>query len=109
MGEKCILWEKKGEIDKIMKKEKRKKVWVGLGLAVAMLLVAGGFFYVDSLAYKVCRVEAGVEVSATDFMKDGDADAFFMEDSEPFDIKKPGEYQVKVKSGYFPHFCTLII
>lgn len=78
-------------------------------LALALLGAGGGYFYVSSLAYKVCRVEAGVPVAASDFLKKPDEAAVFAESSEPFDITKPGEYQVKVKSGLFTHKCRLII
>lgn len=79
-------------------------------LALLILGVAGGgYAYVSSLAYKVCRVEAGVEVSASDFLKKSDETAFFAEGGDSFDIAKPGEYHVRVKSGLFTHRCTLII
>lgn len=97
------------------RRRKRRKREGGHGAAlflVLMLLVlagAGGWFFVGSLAYKVCRVEAGVAVSPSDFLKNGDAEAVFTEDSQPFDIRVPGEYQIKVKSGFFTHNCTLII
>lgn len=78
-------------------------------LALALLGAGGGYFYVSSLAYKVCRVEAGVEVTASDFLKKPDESAVFAEGSDPFDIAEPGEYQVKVKSGFFTHKCRLII
>ncbi len=84
--------------------------WVAvLLLALALLGAGGGYFYVSSLAYKVCRVEAGVEVTASDFLKKPDESAVFAEGSDPFDIAEPGEYQVKVKSGFFTHKCRLII
>lgn len=83
---------------------------IALGLlALLVAAAAGGYFYVDSLAYSVCRAQAGSTVAASDFMKNGDPTAAFTKDSEPFDTARPGEYQVKVKSGFFTHKCTLII
>lgn len=78
-------------------------------IPLIILLGAGGWFYFDSQAYKVCRVEAGVQVAPSDFLKQPDEEAFFAEGSQPFDITLPGEYLVKVKSGFFTHNCTLII
>lgn len=78
-------------------------------LMLFALFCVVGFLYVDGLAYKTVRVEAGVAVTAADFMKKRDADAVFAQDSEPFDIAEPGEYRVKVKSGLFTHTCTLVI
>jgi len=78
-------------------------------IPLVILLGAGGWFYFDSLAYKVCRVEAGVQVAPSDFLKQPDEEAYFADGSQPFDITQPGEYLVKVKSGFFTHNCTLII
>ena len=48
-------------------------------------------------------------VLPSDFLKTTDENAFFTEDSEPFDIHEPGEYRIEVKSGLFTHNCTLIL
>lgn len=77
--------------------------------AVLALFAVGGWIYVDGLAYKTVHVEAGIEVSASDLLKKADSGAVFTQDSQPFDIAVPGEYQVKVKSGLFTHSCRLII
>lgn len=73
------------------------------------VLAAGVYVYVNSLAYKRCRVEAGGEVTASDFIRKGDENACFTQDSEPFNVNEPGEYKVKVKSGLFTHRCTLVV
>lgn len=90
---------------------KKKRVFIAVVCALVVLIVAGtgGWLYVDSLAYHVCRVEAGVTVNASDFMKNAAEDAIFTEDSELPDITRPGEYHVRVKSGLFIHSCTLVI
>lgn len=80
-----------------------------IGLLLLLLVTGAAWFYVDSLAYKVCRVEAGVAVSPSDFMKNEDPEAYFTENSQPFSTLEPGEYLVKVKSGLFTHSCTLIV
>lgn len=93
------------------RRRKRKKAGIAalICLMLAVAAAAGGIYYISSLAYKVCRVEAGVSVSPSDFLKEPDDKAFFTQDSQPFDIAEPGEYKIKVKSGMFTHWCTLII
>ncbi|MCM1264551.1 MAG: hypothetical protein NC313_17710, partial [Butyrivibrio sp.] len=78
-------------------------------LILIAAVTAGSLYYINSLAYSVCRVEAGVEVSASDFMRNSDKNAFFTSNSQPFNISEPGEYNIKVKSGLFEHWCKLII
>ncbi len=80
-----------------------------LMVIIVIAVMAGAWFYIDSLAYKVCRVEAGVEVLPSDFLKKPNEDAYFTENSETFSIVMPGEYQVKIKNGLFTHSSTLII
>lgn len=93
------------------KKGKGKLVLV-IAIIVVLALIAAGvgaWYYIDGRVYRVCRVEAGVEVAPSDFLKQPGEDAVFAEGSQPFDITEPGEYHVKVKSGFFTHNCTLII
>ena len=93
------------------RKKKRKKRARFLMISILLLsgLLVGGCFYIDSLTYKVCYAEAGVEVQAQDFFKNPSPDAVFAENSPEFDIHVPGEYRVRVKSGLFSHECTLCI
>lgn len=95
---------------KTVRKKKKSKKFI-LCLILLLLTAAGvsAWFYIDSLAYKVCRVEAGVNVLPSNFMKDGNAEAFFTEESQEFDITVPGTYQIVVKSGWFTHKATLYI
>ncbi len=88
---------------------RKKIILAGVAFLLLIALAVGGWLYVDSLAYKLCRVEAGVLVTPSDFLKKQDENAFFTEDSQPFSITQPGRYQVKVKSGWFTHSCTLVI
>lgn len=87
-----------------------KKKWIIPACALmVMVLVAGIWIYGNSLAYKVCRVEAGVAVAPSDFLKTPNEKAAFTEKSEKFDVSVPGEYQVKIKNGLFTHSATLIV
>lgn len=91
------------------RKKSKNKIIAAVCVLCVILALASGWYYVDSLAYKVCHVEAGVPVKASDFMKNAAEDAVFTEDSEQFDIKQPGEYEIRVKSGLFTHKCMLVI
>lgn len=91
------------------RKHKRIRLTVLTFLIIIIAATAGGAYYINSLAYKVCRVEAGVPVSPSDFLKEPDENAFFTKDSQAFDVTEPGEYKIRVKSGIFVHWCTLII
>ncbi|MCM1193084.1 MAG: hypothetical protein NC123_13240 [Butyrivibrio sp.] len=94
----------------VRKRKRRRKVNLLLaGILLISGLLVGGCFYIDSLTYKVCYAEAGVEVQAGDFFKKPTPDAAFAEDSPAFDIHAPGEYKVRVRSGLFSHECTLCI
>lgn len=95
--------------EKKAKNKAKRMILAGVAFLLLITLAVGGWFYVDSLAYKLCRVEAGVSVTPSDFLKQPDENAFFTEESQSFSITEPGEYQIKVKSGWFTHSCTLII
>lgn len=92
----------------VMKKKKRMRKTVIFTLLLFVILGVGGLFYVDSLAYKVCRIEAGVEVKPSDFLKKPDESAVFTDDTQ-FDTTVPGEYKIKVHSGLFTLSSRLIV
>ena len=83
------------------KSNRRGMIFAGVAVLLLIALTVGGWLYVDSLAYKLCRVEAGVAVTPSDFLKKPDDSAFFTQDSQPFSTVEPGEYQLRVKSGWF--------
>ncbi|MDE5591264.1 MAG: hypothetical protein K2J60_19320 [Acetatifactor sp.] len=91
------------------RKQRRKMNLLLMGILLLSGLLVGGCFYIDSLTYRVCYAEAGVEVHAQDFFKNPAPDAVFTENGAEFDIHIPGEYQVNVRSGLFSHKCTLCI
>lgn len=78
-------------------------------LVVVIVGVVGFNIYESSVIYKVCRVEAGIEVTVEDFLKTPDENAAFTEDSDVIDPTVPGEYHLKIKKGAFTHACTLYI
>ena len=81
----------------VRNKKKSNKLILCLILLLFIAAGVGAWFYIDNLAYKVCRVEAGVNVLPSNFMKDGNAEAFFTEESQKFDITVPGTYKIVVK------------
>lgn len=101
--------EPKTEKNKVKRNKRKKIIIAGVAVLLLITLAVGGWLYVDSLAYKLCRVEAGVAVTPSDFLKKPDAEAFFTQASQPFSVTEPGEYHVEVKSGWFTHSCVLII
>lgn len=94
-------------------KTTHKKRWWILAAAIFCLLVAAGvwgvWFFENNSIYKVCRVEAGIEVGVNDFLKTTDANAVFTSESDPIDITVPGEYHLVIKKRFFEHPCTLYI
>lgn len=105
-----VVTQKEGIWEKIpfLKKEHLKRNLL-IGLVIVVVAFIGYWFYESSQVYKVCSVEAGVEVSATDFLKNENAKAFFTEGSDSIDITVPGEYHLLLKKGMFTHKCTLNI
>ena len=53
---------------------KRMKILV-ICLALLVVFSAASWLYVDGLAYKTVHVEAGIEVSASDILKQADSGA----------------------------------
>lgn len=93
------------------KKQRTNKLALVIGIIFAILVAIGVglFFYIDSLAYKRVRLEAGHTITGSDIMKKGDAKAFFTMDSDDLSITTPGSYKVVVKSGLFKHKSTIIV
>lgn len=91
------------------KKKKRKLRLIAVLVLIGVGLLLGGYLYINSLTYKTCYAEAGVEILPRDFFKKEDTEAVFTEKSQPIDIHMPGEYTVYVKSGLFTHKCKLVI
>ena len=88
-----------------------RKKWFLAG-GICLLLIAGVssfLLYENSKVYGECYVEAGVEVTAQDFLKDPEGWAYFTADSDEVDITQPGEYHMQIRTGYFTHKSTLYI
>lgn len=88
-----------------------RKKWFLAGGACLLLIagVSSFLLYENSKVYGECYVEAGVEVTAQDFLKSPDEQAYFTKDSDAVDITIPGEYHMKIQTGYFAHESTLYI
>lgn len=95
------------------KKRKRRRKFL-LGFLFFSVLVLGGcisgfILYQNSLAYKVCRVEAGGMVVPADFLKEPDEQAVFTANSDVINTFIPGEYYVEIKTGVFTTKSKLIV
>lgn len=78
-------------------------------LSLITLLFSIYLVFEDGKVYKECFVEAGVEVTVQDFLKNSDEYAVFVDASDTIDTAHPGEYHLKIKTGYFTHTSTLYI
>lgn len=88
-----------------------RKKWFLVG-GICLLLIAGVssfLLYENNKVYGECYVEAGVDVTAQDFLKNPEEQAYFTEDSDTVDITLPGEYHMAIKAGYLTHKSTLYI
>ena len=97
----------------IAKKRKKRRNFLLSFLFFSLLILAGGLagvvLYQNSLAYSVCRVEAGGKVIPSDFLKKVDDNAVFTDDSDVIDTTVPGEYYVEIKTGAFTTSSILIV
>lgn len=59
--------------------------------------------------YKSCYVEAGVAVTAKDFLKDESKDIVFSDGRTSIDTGHPGEYPVQLESKYFTYNSVLYV
>lgn len=89
--------------------KKKKYLLVGVGVVILALIIGILVYYENNLVYKICRVEAGVEVSLSDFLMKPNEKATFTDQSEKYDTRVPGEYHLKIKTGLFAHSSTLIV
>ncbi len=87
----------------------RRILIAGAVIAAALVLLSVFFLYENSLVYRECYAEAGVEVAAADFLKNSEKPAYFAEGGDAVDVFVPGEYHVKIQTGYFSHNSTLHI
>lgn len=104
---------KRNESGKPQEGKARRRKRLAAAAAGALALAAGAaalFFYsYHSRVYKRCVFEAGVDVTAEDFLKKPGRKIAFAKDSGEVDIHVPGDYPVKLKSGIFTYDCTATI
>ena len=109
---KAEIKEKRRQRELAKKRKKRRNFLLSF-LFFSLLILAGGIagvvLYQNSLAYKVCRVEAGGIVVPSDFLKKQDENAVFTANSDVIDTKIPGKYYVEVKTGSFTTSSVLIV
>lgn len=79
-----------------------------------LLLLFGGlcvFIYLaqNNTVYRECQVEAGVTVTAKDFLKDESRDIRFVNGESEISTSHPGEYEIFMESSYFTYKSTLCV
>lgn len=77
-------------------------IWIGIAAAVLL-------YSYNTRVYKRCVFEAGVHISAEDFLKKPGIEIDFAKDSKEVDTSVPGDYPVKLKSGFFTYKCTATV
>lgn len=92
------------------KLSKAKKWGIFLSFAVLLLgaAAAAGYYEYHRVCH-ICSREAGVAVSAADFLKNKDDRGYFTIDSDVIDESVPGEYHLLLKTDWFVHNCKLTI
>lgn len=103
----------KRRLRELEKKRKRRRNFLLGFLFFSVLVLAGGIcgfiLFQNSLAYKVCRVEAGGTVVPADFLKKADENAVFTANSDVINTEIPGEYYVEIKTGAYTTKSKLIV
>ena len=103
----------KRRLRELEKKRKRRRNFLLGFLFFSVLVLAGGIcgfiLFQNSLAYKVCRVEAGGTVVPADFLKKADVNAVFTANSDVINTEIPGEYYVEIKTGAYTTKSKLIV
>lgn len=102
----------KHKTEKVSNKKRRKRIVLIAGIAAAICL--GIILVVIAISssgrvYKRCVFEAGAKIEAQDFLKDKTKDIKFAKNSKKINNKVPGDYLVKLKSGYFTYRCKATI
>lgn len=92
-------------------KKSDKKRLFRISAILLILAVSAAIFllYENNKVYSECYVEAGVEVTVQDFLREADEQAYFAEGSDVINSAVPGEYHVKIKTGLLPHKSVLYI
>lgn len=81
-------------------------ILIGIVLLIGFLVF---FIIVYNQAYHSIFIECGADVAASEFIKSGDANATYVDASTDISKLEPGEYTIKVKSGYFTHKIKVTI
>ncbi len=99
------LWE----TVKVPEKKSYKKLLLipAIILAIALVSIITIFIYEKCFIYTLCRVEAGIDVAADDFLKK--ERVRFTDAGDEIDVTVPGEYNLIVNIGLFNSRCKLIV
>ena len=98
----------RGRFGVVAEMRRRTKVITGIA-AILAAAAAGLWFYEDNKIYSKCYVEAGTDVAVQDFLKNPAQGAAFCEGSDVIDVSVPGEYHVKIKTGWYTKKSVLYV
>lgn len=90
-------------------KDKKKIVSALILVGVIALSVIGVGISEYNRTYHERHIEAGVTIHAQDFLKNSEDRGYFTLDSEMVDKSIPGEYHLKLRTGWFVQDCRLIV
>ncbi len=87
-----------------------KKTIITISIFMFILLAATviGLQEYNSVVH-VIGVEAGAKVYARDFLKNEKDNGYFTIDSDMADTSVPGEYELRLRKGWFIHKCRLTV
>lgn len=94
--------------DRTVLKTKRRLLLASIPILVLVAASVFGFYEYNSI-YHTSNVEAGATFSAKDFLKNEKDSGYFTIDSDMVDKAVPGEYELRLKKGWFVHKCRLVV
>ncbi len=81
---------------------------IALLILIAIVVIFLAFNIIKAV---LCRssvtIEAGESFSISDFLKQDNPEATFLDNSDAVDTNVPGDYTIRIKNGVFTHKCTL--
>ncbi len=89
----------------------KKKRILTIVLVLGIIIGAGAFFTIDYIfgIYGEVVIEAGGQLTASDFLEHHLIEASFVPGESEFDLKIPGTYPVKIQAGIFKLNSKLIV
>lgn len=91
-----------------MTKRPKTIIFVFIMIFLVAVLIGFGLYEYDSVFHEM-SAEAGEKVYAKDFLKSENDSGYFTVDSDMVDTSIPGQYELRLRRGWFVHKCRLTI